>query len=135
MNLNPLPNSVISEADGIGFNELLLDSNFAPFIISAVCNGVRLADSKLQDKNEEDLTPLERDAKDLRDAVQSIIAKIPADDRMDYFAEAARKIREAREEKEARRAARYQLPEHKERSDDRHSDRHAFMKGLPVKYQ
>ena len=108
MNLNPLPRNVISEADGIGFNELLQDSNFAPFVISAVCNGVRLADSKLQDKNEEDLTPVERDAKDLRDAIQSIVSKIPADDRMDYFAEAARKIREAREEKEARRAARYQ---------------------------
>lgn len=114
MNLNPLPNSVISEADGIGFDELLEDSNFAPFVISAVCNGVRLADSKLQHKNEEDLTPLERDAKDLRDAVQSIVSKIPADDRMDYFAEAARKIREARDEKEARRAARHLPIKHRQ---------------------
>ena len=110
MNLNPLPEQILSATENIFLSDLLKSATFRHFILSALGNGVSITHEGTDLKNEEEMY--------LRFKIDQVIKNIPEDDRRDYFPESSRLIRE-----------------HKERRDNRHSDRHAFMKGLPVKYQ
>ena len=110
MNLNPLPDKLLSDIENITLSNLLRSPTFRTFVLSALGNGVSIT---------QDVTDLkDRDEMFFKFTIDQIIKRIPEDDRRDYFSESSRLIRE-----------------HKERRDNRHSDRHAFMKGLPVKYQ
>lgn len=106
MNLNPLPEQILSATENIFLSDLLKSATFRHFILSALGNGVSITHEATDLKNEEEMY--------LRFKIDQVIKNIPEDDRREYFSESSRLIRE-----------------HKERRDNRHS---AF-KGLPVKYQ
>ena len=110
MNLNPLPDQVLSATEKILLSDLLKSPRFRPFTLSALGNGVSISHEDTDLKNEEDMY--------LRFKIDQVIKSIPEDDRRDYFRESGRLIRE-----------------HKERRDERRNTQFSPLRHLPVKYQ
>ena len=110
MNLNPLPDQILSATEHIFLSDLLKSPSFRHFVLSALGNGVSIAHEGTDLKNEEEMY--------LRFKIDQVIKNIPEDDRRDYFHESGRLIREYRE-----------------RRDERRNLQSSPLRHLPVKYQ
>jgi|TARA_R100000084_G_C4620341_1_gene132806 hypothetical protein len=110
MNLNPLPDKLLSDIENITLSDLLRSPTFRTFVLSALGNGVSIT---------QDVSDLkDRDEMFFKFTIDQIIKRIPEDDRRDYFYESSRLIRE-----------------HKEKRDERRNTQHSPLRHLPVKYQ
>ena len=111
MNLKPISSKVILQADSIRLSDLLESSSFAPFIVSAISNGLRLMNSDLDSKDVKNLDERELDEKGLRHFVKAILYDIPYDDRYTCFKIAGELVHKSKERKrhEFRQAVQDQL--------------------------
>ena len=112
MNLNPLPDKLLSDVKNITLEDLLRSPTFRPFVLSALGNGVSI---------NQDCTDLnDKDEMFFKFTIDQVIKRIPEDDRRDYFYESGRLIRE-----------------HKAQRDERQNrnTQSSALRHLPVKYQ
>tara|TARA_Y100000004_G_C8671931_1_gene309630 strand:+ start:54 stop:392 length:339 start_codon:yes stop_codon:yes gene_type:complete len=112
MNLNPLPDKLLSDVENITLSDLLRSPTFRPFVLSALGNGVSI---------NQDCTDLnDKDEMFFKFTIDQVIKRIPEDDRRDYFYESGRLIRE-----------------HKAQRDERHNrnTQSSALRHLPVKYK
>ena len=112
MNLNPLPDKLLSDVENITLSDLLRSPTFRPFVLSALGNGVSI---------NQDCTDLnDKDEMFFKFTIDQVIKRIPEDDRRDYFYESGRLIRE-----------------HKAQRDERQNrnTQQSPLRHLPVKYQ
>jgi len=110
MNLKPFSSKVILEADDIRLSDLLESSSFAPFIVSAISNGLRLMNSDLDSKGAKNLDQKELDEKGLRHSIETILYDIPHEDRYHCFKIAGQLVHESKRKRhELRQALQDQL--------------------------
>lgn len=112
MNLNPLPDKLLSDLENITLSDLLKSPSFRPFVLSALGNGVSITQDSL-DLND-------KDEMFFKFTIDQVIKRIPEDDRRDYFYESGRLIRE-----------------HKAQRDERQNrnTQSSALRHLPVKYK
>ena len=112
MNLNPLPEKLLSDLENISLSDLLKSPSFRPFVLSALGNGVSIT--------QDDLDLNDKDEMFFKFTIDQVIKRIPQDDRRDYFNESGRLIRE-----------------HKAQRDERQNrnTQSSPLRHLPVKYQ
>ena len=110
MNLNPLPDKLLSDVKNITLEDLLRSPTFRPFVLSALGNGVSI--------NQECTDLNDKDEMFFKFTIDQVIKRIPEDDRRDYFYESGRLIRE-----------------HKAQRDERRNTQSSALRHLPVKYQ
>ena len=110
MNLKPLSSKAVLEADSICLSDLLESSTFAPFIVSAISNGLRLMSCDLDSKDAKNLDQRELDEKGLRHAIETIFYDIPREDRYNCFKITGELIHESKRKRhELRQALQDQL--------------------------
>ena len=110
MNLNPLPDKLLSDVKNITLEDLLRSPTFRPFVLSALGNGVSI--------NQDCADLNDKDEMFFKFTIDQVIKRIPEDDRRDYFYESGRLIRE-----------------HKAQPDERRNTQSSPLRHLPVKYQ
>lgn len=106
MNLNPLPERVLTATESIFLSDLLKSPSFRHFILSALGNGVSIAHQDTDFKDDDEMY--------LRFKIDQIMKQVPEEDRRNYYHESGRLIREHREKRE---------------------QRHSAFKGLPVQFK
>ena len=110
MNLNPLPEKLLSDVKNITLEDLLTSPTFRAFVLSALSNGVCITQDNLDFDDKDEMF--------FKFTIDQVVKRIPEDDRRDYFYESARLIRE-----------------HKEERDRRRNVQSSALRHLPVKYQ
>ena len=112
MNLNPLPDKLLSDLENITLADLLRSPSFCPFTVSALVNGVSITQDNLDINDKDEMF--------FKFTIDQVMKRIPEDDRRDYFHEVGRLIRE-----------------HKAQRDERYNrnTQSSALRHLPVKYQ